>query len=140
MRVLVDTCVWSLALRRRRTGTADRKVIATLVELIGELRVDVIGPIRQEVLSGIRDRRQFDKVKARLRSFPDIELDSGDYELAAEYSNRCRSKGVQGSSTDFLICAVANRRHLAVFTVDRDFARFHKILGISLLEQYHRHS
>ena len=30
-----------------------------------------------------------------------------DYELGAELHNTCRRKGVQGSSTDFLICAMS---------------------------------
>lgn len=57
MNVLVDTPVWSLALRRRKPlPPADRRVVDEFHELIAEQRVGIIGPIRQEVLSGILDR------------------------------------------------------------------------------------
>lgn len=49
---LVDTSVWSLALRRK-TIPANR-FVDELNELIKERRVQMIGPIRQEILSGIR--------------------------------------------------------------------------------------
>ncbi len=134
MKVLVDTCIWSLALRRKRRTEKERKTVAILTDLIAELRVCMIGPVRQEILSGIRHSVQFEMVRERLRAFPDLQLERDDFELAAEYFNRCRSKGIQGSNTDFLICAVANRRHLAVFTQDRDFLMFKKALGITLFD------
>jgi predicted nucleic acid-binding protein len=47
-----------------------------------------------------------------------------DYELAAEFFNICRSKGIQGSNTDFLICAVAHRRSYSILSTDNDFQNF----------------
>ncbi len=55
-----------------------------------------------------------------------------DYEEAAQMHNRCRSKGVAGSAIDFLICAVAQRRKWQVFTTDRDFERYEKVLAVGL--------
>jgi predicted nucleic acid-binding protein len=132
MKVLVDTCIWSLAFRKRVKTASDNKITDTLVELVQDLRVVMIGPIRQEILSGIRDETQFEKVSERIRPFADIGLESEDFELAARHFNRCRGKGIQGSNTDFLICAVAERRKLAVFTLDKDFMRYQKVLGINL--------
>ena len=57
MKVLVDTSVWSLALRRRTPP--DNPYVQEFNELIKERRVQMIGPIRQELLSGIRDEAQF---------------------------------------------------------------------------------
>lgn len=130
MKTLVDTSVWSLALRRAR-GQSPREA-AELAELIRRNRAAIIGPIRQEVLSGIRSRRQFEDLRQHLRGFPDLETDAADYELAAEFYNRCRAGGIQGSDIDFLICAVAVRRDQLVFTTDRDFAEFAKILPVQL--------
>jgi predicted nucleic acid-binding protein len=132
MKVIVDTCVWSLALRKKRKTSSEIRITGALADLVGELRVCIIGPIRQEILSGIREHDQFELVRKRLRPFADIVLECSDFELAAEYFNRCRARGVQGSNTDFLICAVADRRRLAVFTLDKDFDRFHEILGTRL--------
>ena len=56
-----------------------------------------------------------------------------DYELAASFSNRSRASGVQGSSVELLICAVADRRGLGVLTTDGDFEHFAKILRLKLL-------
>jgi len=130
--VLVDTSVWSLALRRK--ARRDVAVIEELAELIREGRVMMMGPIRQELLSGIKEQGQFRVLRERLRAFPDVRLEEADYEDAASCFNRCRAKGVQGSNTDFLICAVAMRREVTVFTTDGDFQHFKKLLPIQLHE------
>ena len=130
MRVLVDTSVWSEALRRAKKVEAD--VVEEFRSLILEHRVDIIGPIRQEVLSGLRENTQFERLEKLLAAFPDISLTEDDYVTAANFFNSCRARGVQGSNTDFLICAVAVRRHLAIYTTDKDFPLFAKHLPIFL--------
>lgn len=122
MKVLVDTSIWSLALRR---GTRDSVAeVRALRQLIVDFRAQLIGPVRQELLSGIRDDEEFERLRGHLAAFPDIPLRAEDFELAAAFFNRCRRAGVQGSNTDFLICAVAAHRGWAVYTADRDFARY----------------
>lgn len=131
MKVLVDTSVWSLVLRRR--PSAQRSALSTeLASLIQDARVSMIGPVRQEILSGIKERAQFDKLREHLRAFPDTDIASHDYEEAASLFNRCREKGIQGSNTDFLICAVAARHELSIFTTDDDFKHFARVLPITL--------
>jgi predicted nucleic acid-binding protein len=100
--VIVDTSVWSLALRRakRVNDGAPRE----LAELIREGRAVMIGPVRQELLSGIKEKAQFELLREHLKAFPDLELETSDYEAAAVAFNRCRERGVQGSNTDFLRC------------------------------------
>ncbi|MHB8811405.1 MAG: type II toxin-antitoxin system VapC family toxin [Desulfobulbaceae bacterium] len=131
MNVLVDTSVWSLALRRSQPANEDW--VRELTELIHEQRVIMIGPVRQELLSGIRTPAQFRTLQEHLRAFPDLMLTTADYEHAAELFNLCRSKGVQGSNTDFLICAVAARHNLTILTTDQDFTKFSEHLPIRLL-------
>ena len=130
MRVLVDTCVWSLSLRN--SEAVDSPEVSELIELIRELRVQIIGPIRQELLTGIQSRSQFTSLRDHLRAFPDLEMTNRDYESAAEYHNLCRSKGVQGSNTGFLICATAARHKMPIFTMDADFTLFQQYLPILL--------
>lgn len=138
MKILVDTSIWSLALRRsaglsvEEQARKEQALIAELRELIGEVRVAMIGPIRQELLSGITGPEQFSELKEKLHAFEDLRLDREDYERAAEYFNTCRKFGVQGSQVDFLICAVASGRGLPIFTADKDFVRFAKRLPIAL--------
>ena len=102
MKVLVDTCIWSLALRRKKLSGPNIEVVE-FQELIEEVRVQLIGPIRQEILSGVKRKQQFSELKKILSAFPDLPLASEDFELAAEYFNTLRRKGIQGSNTDFLI-------------------------------------
>jgi len=132
MNVVVDTSVWSLALRRNTPNDAI-PIINILRDLISDGRVVLLGVIRQEVLSGIRYSEQFIRLRDYLRAFPDLELTSEDYELAAEFFNTCRSKGVQGSNTDFLLCAVAHRRGYSIFTTDKDFENFQLHIPVVLL-------
>jgi predicted nucleic acid-binding protein len=130
MNVLVDTCIWSLALRKNNVH--EDQFVKELRELIKEFRVRMIGPIRQEVLSGIRSKSQFARLREHLRAFPDLEITISDYEKAAKFFNISCSKGIQGSNTDFLICAVAERQNMLVFTTDRDFMDFKKHIPIKL--------
>jgi hypothetical protein len=134
MRVLVDTPIWSLALRRKKSDLSkrERDLVRALEELIREGRAQVIGPVRQELLSGIRDESQFTSLRDNLRAFEEPSLDSEDYEHAAYMHNRCRTRGIVGSSTDFLICAVASRRKLPIFTTDEDFGHYAKVLAIQI--------
>ena len=131
MKVLVDTCIWSLALRRKKLP-APRLEIVEFQELIEEVRVQLIGPIRQEILSGVKRKQQFSKLKIILSAFPDLPLVSEDFELSAEYFNTLRSKGIQGSNTDFLICAVSTRNNMPIFSNDNDFNHYKKHIPITL--------
>jgi predicted nucleic acid-binding protein len=130
MKVIVDTSVWSLALRRDKQESDT--TVQELERIIKNHRVQMIGPIRQEVLSGIRSESQFKKLQKHLESFPDLPAITEDYVTAAKYFNLCRSKGIQGSNTDFLICAMANRNKFSIFTTDNDFELFSKHIKIAL--------
>ena len=134
MKVIVDTCIWSLALRRN-VASQDMAIVKILRELITDGRVALLGAIRQEVLSGIRYDEQFVRLRDNLRAFPDLEITTEDYELAAEFFNTCRRNGVQGSNTDFLICAVADRRGYSIFTTDKDFDNFRSYIPVVLFEK-----
>jgi predicted nucleic acid-binding protein len=92
----------------------------------------MIGPIRQEILSGIRSESQFIELQKHLESFPDLPILTEDYVTAAKFFNHCRSKGIQGSNTDFLICAVAARNRFSIYTTDKDFDLFSKHIQIVL--------
>lgn len=129
MKVLVDTSIWSLVLRR---SAKENPVKTELSELIKEVRVQIIGAIRQEILSGIKSPKQFEELKFYLSSFPDLEAKTKDYEQAAEFFNLCRNEGVQGSNTDFLICSVAVNNDLEIFTNDKDFENFKNYIPIRL--------
>ncbi len=129
MKVLVDTCIWSQILRHKKT---DAELSEKLKDLIKDGRVVMIGPIRQELLSGISEPSQFKQLSDKLSSFEDLALLSEYFVKAAEFSNICRKKGVQGSTTDFLICAISNLQKLQIYTDDKDFTNYKKYLPIHL--------
>ena len=137
MNVLVDTPVWSLALRRRQADLNARELGLTraLAELVREGRAQIMGAIRQELLSGIRGEEHFHKLRDYLSAFEEPGIEVLDYEEAAHMHNRCRSRGIAGSAIDFLICAVAKRRDWHIFTTDRDFERYGRVLGLRLYGQ-----
>jgi predicted nucleic acid-binding protein len=128
--VLVDTSVWSLALRRHQA--AQSAEVLELRELIRQGRASLLGPVRQELLSGVPIIQHYENLREHLRAFPDVSLEPEDYEEAAAFFNRCRAKGIQGSNTDFLICAAAARRQFAILTTDGDFAHYAAHLPIQL--------
>ena len=130
MKVLVDTPIWSYALRTPHKEYQNE--IGQLRALIMDQRALIIGPIRQEVLSGYSDLRKFKKIKTKLSFFENTPIQDIDYELAAEICNQCRKKGVQGSHIDFLICAVAKRIDVPIFTTDKDFPHYQKTISIKL--------
>ena len=132
MKILVDTCIWSQVLRHKNPN---QELAAKLKDLIHDGRVCIIGPIRQELLSGITTIKQFNALKKGLAAFEDIPLRTEHFEKAAEFSNMCRSKRIQGSTIDFLICAVAHLNKLLIYTTDKDFESYEKYLPIMLRKE-----
>ena len=123
MNILIDTSVWSLALRRKseHLSTAEKSLVAELSELIREGRARITGLVRQELLSGIRATEQYESLRLHLRSFPDEPIDTSDHEEAAKAGNQCRGKGI-----------VVSKREWASFTTDSDFISYAKELPVTI--------
>lgn len=134
MAVIVDTAVWSLALRRQKQHlNPDQESVVTEWErLVRDGEATLIGPIRQEILSGIRDESSFNNLRKRLLHFDDLPLATKDYEQAAQFFNRLRLKGITGTPIDLTICAAAHRYSVAIFTTDQDFNLYSQHLQIRL--------
>jgi predicted nucleic acid-binding protein len=132
--VLLDTSIWSLALRRKpgKSTPAEDRIRAEWEELAREGRVLIIGPVRQEILSGIRHAGQFERLRDQLREFPDLALRLEHYETAAELCNACRRRGIAAGATDSLIASVAHREGVPLFTTDADFGRMRRLLSFEL--------
>jgi predicted nucleic acid-binding protein len=130
---LIDTSVWSLVLRRKPEDldAVERSVAAELSEVIQEGRGRIIAPVRQELLSGIKSLAQYEKLRLKLRSFPDEPVGISDYESAAKAGNDCRARGIVVSPVDILICAAAIARRWSIFTVDTDFKNYARVLPIT---------
>jgi predicted nucleic acid-binding protein len=126
VKLLVDTSVWSFALRRKKIASLspnEQKLKAELVQAIQDGRIAMLGLLRQELLSGIKEKAQFDKVKAALDPYLDEPINSADHEYAAGVYNGCRNQGVEAGTIDILICAVAARRGWEVPSCDSGLNR-----------------
>ena len=136
MTVLIDTTIWSLALRRRahQLSAEEKRLVEEWMDLVTSGRAVLTGPVHQEVLSGIRSHEVFETLHEKLSSFPYLENLPGDYVQAARFFNLCRSHGIAGSHVDMLICALAYRYSMPIFTTDPDFPGYAKHLPITLHE------
>ena len=130
MKVLVDTCIWSYALRSKHQDF--EAYIHELERLIKQQRVLIIGAIKQELLTGYSDMNKFEVLRQHLHYFDNEPIVDADYIEAARFSNGCRQKGIQGSHIDFLICAVSVRLDAAILTTDKDFNFYQQHLPIQL--------
>ena len=129
MKTIVDTDVWSEAFRKKG---AKSEYVNELLALIREGRIQMIGVIRMEILCGIRLEKMFRTLNDRLRAFPDRSLDSEVFVTAAQFMNLCRSKGIQGSNNDFIICACSMLWKMPILSMDKDFAHYQKVLPIEV--------
>jgi len=142
VKVLVDSCVWSLSLRRR-TGAEDLKpqerlLLALLTDSIQDGRAVLLGPVRQEVLSGVRNAEQFEKLDQSLALFPDQPIQPDDYVQAARLDCLCRRRGVQCGAVDMLLCAVAMRNEWTILTNDAGLLRCIEVIERELISEEER--
>jgi predicted nucleic acid-binding protein len=134
VKVLVDAPVWSLFLRRKlqHLNPEERRTLDELKRLVRRNEALFVGPVRQEVLSGVSDLSVYERIRDDARGFTDEPLRTEDFEEAARASNVCRAVGIAGSNVDFLLCAVAVRRDLSIFTTDGDFEHYARHLPLRL--------
>jgi len=130
LKVLVDTCIGSHALRSKKPEFETQ--VKNLETLIANQQVLIIGAIRQEILSGYSDLNKFELLKTKLSYFENTPILDEDYITAAKFYNECRQKGVQGSHIDLLVCAVAVRLNIQIFTSNKDFGFYQQRLPIKL--------
>jgi predicted nucleic acid-binding protein len=135
VRIIVDTDVWSEAFRKKGPKS---EYVDELLNLIQEGRIQMIGVVRMEILGGIRGQKMFRTLKEKLEAFPDRSLDSEVFVTAAQFLNLCRSKGIQGSNNDFIICACSMLWKMPILSKDPDFIGYRKILPIELAKPRER--
>jgi len=120
VRVLVDTSVWSLALRKDRP--ADHPAVKKLSTLLEDKEdVHLIGLILQEILQAFRSERVFGKVAEYLEPVPLLHFQRDDYVAAARLHRVCAAKGVSATTADCQVATAAIRHDCLLLTSDRDF-------------------
>lgn len=121
MTLLVDTSVWSLALRRDG-GVETKEVIALREALLGGDTVVTTGLVLQELLQGFSGPKSKEEITQRFGVLPLIQPDRQDHIAAAEIRNVCRRSGVQIGTIDALLIQLCDRYGLTLLSSDKDFA------------------
>lgn len=136
MRVLLDTSVWSIFLRRPAllVNPDQDRLRQVVADMIADGLVVLPGVVRQEILSGIKDEATFLKVKTVLRAIDDEPLTTADFEDAAAAFTACRRAGVAPTFVDMTICALAMRLKVPILTLDKDFFHYQRALAIKILD------
>jgi predicted nucleic acid-binding protein len=120
--LLVDTSVWSLALRRNPPSPVPH-VRALRDALGGGDLVVTTGLVLQELLQGFAGPRARSAIVERFAALPLVSPDRQDHIEAAELRNRCRRAGIQVGTIDALIAQLCIRHHLTLLTTDNDFVQ-----------------
>jgi len=120
--LLVDTSVWSLALRRDRDGDVPQ-IQALRAALEGDEIVVTTGLVLQELLQGFAGPRARKDIIEGFGALPLLSPDRQDHIDAAELRNRCRRAGVQLGTIDALLAQLCIRHGLTLLTTDDDFVR-----------------
>lgn len=120
MTLLVDTSVWSLALRRDVEAT-DPQVQELKDALLGSDVVVITGLVLQELLQGFSGAKAQAQIVERFAALPLLQPDRDDHIGAATLRNACRQAGVQIGTIDALLAQLAIRHDLTLLTTDKDF-------------------
>lgn len=121
MSLLVDTSVWSLALRRDAQPGAP-EVTALRDALLGADQVFTTGLVLQELLQGFAGPKARAQLIERFSALAFLQPDREDHIEAAEIRNTCRRRGVQVGTIDALLMQLCRRHDLTLLTTDRDVA------------------
>jgi predicted nucleic acid-binding protein len=121
MMLLVDTSVWSLALRRD-VVVAQPEVLYLEQALVGSQTVVTTGLVLQELLQGFSGPKARAQIIDRFSLLPLVQPDRQDHVDAAALRTACRRGGVQIGTIDALLAQLCIRHQLTLLTTDQDFA------------------
>lgn len=120
MTLLVDTSVWSLALRRDRPAVSPAVAALTRALLDGETIVTT-GIVLQELLQGFAGARDQAQIIEHFQALPLLNPDRDTHIAAAQLRNTCRRHGVQLGTVDALLAQLCIEHELRLLTTDKDF-------------------
>ena len=120
MTFLVDTSVWSLALRRDAPSGSPE--VRALREALSEGReIVTAGLILQEILQGVVGPKNRALVIDRFATLPLVTPGRQDHVDAAALRNDCRRAGHQVGTIDALLAQLCIRHGLTLLSTDKDF-------------------
>jgi len=130
LNVLVDTSVWSLALRR--DAPPDQPEVHELRRSLDTGSAYCTGLVLQELLQGFAKPKAHKQILSHFSAFPLLIPDRDDHVHAAELRNRCRRNGVQTGTIDALLAQLCIRYELTMLTTDKDFLNIASVVALPI--------
>jgi len=118
---MVDTSVWSLALRRDPPLVLPQVTVLRQA-LESEAMVVTTGLVLQELLQGFAGPRARKDLIEHFGALPMITPSREDHIEAADLRNTCRRAGVQMGTIDALLAQLCIHHGLTLLTTDKDFS------------------
>jgi predicted nucleic acid-binding protein len=130
--ILVDTSVWSLALRR--DSPPDSQAVSRLKAALkdGE-NVFTTGLILQELLQGFKGPKARRRIIEDFAPLPLIIPERKDHSDAADLKVKLRQKGIQADTIEVLLAQLCLRHGLSLLSTDRDFVHIAKHVPLALI-------
>lgn len=122
MTLLVDTSVWSLALRRDVEST-EPQARHLREALLGSEDVVITGVVLQELLQGFSGPKARARIVERFAALPLLMPDRQDHVDAAALHTVCRRAGVRIGTIDALLAQLCIHHDLTLLTADKDFTQ-----------------
>ena len=131
---VIDTSVWSRALRRQKQPNEDSAAAILIRRLVVD-NEEIVTPgiVFQELLSGLRAEREFERLTKALDPFVVVLATKEHHLLAARLFNICKAHGLNVGPADVLIAATAIRCGGTLVTSDSDFRRMTEHVELDLL-------
>ena len=128
--ILVDSSVWIDFFRGVQTAEAEK-----LDGLLGTTRIVVGDLIVAEVLQGVRNERDFQRVRKTLDTFEQVDVVGKDIAVqAARNFRKLRDLGFTVRKTiDMLIATRCIESNYTLLHSDRDFDAFAAYLGLQVV-------
>lgn len=131
MKLLVDTSVWSLALRR--DCPPDLPEVRRLSgALLGGDDLFTTGLVLEELLQGFTAPHARDRIVERFAALPYLVPDRTDHIAAAELRNVSRRAGIPIGTIDALLAALCIRYDLTLLSADEDFRDMREVCDLAV--------
>jgi len=127
--VIVDTSVWIDFLKGRETLQVQK-----LEELLSEeTDIFITGFIVQEILTGIKEKKEREKVRSELEHFVLVNPSLNTHIQAAEIFDGCKKKGFTiRSIIDCLIASLALEYDLTLLENDKDYTFISEVYPLKI--------
>ncbi len=124
--VLFDSSLWIEILRKR----GNESLKSEMEEVIKQERIVICGIVKIEVLQGVREKKEFKKLKKIFEGFPELTFDKESADIACEIAWKMRRRGNPQPLSDIIISAICLRYGLELWHLDYHFEEIAKIFPI----------